>query len=120
MLYICHLALRIFYPMKSAKFFNSRSIHIVEILIVLFIGTVPSIVSAGLSNYEIITFPPIQCALNREARYYEVVVPVVTSIAISEILMLLTLYKIHVVSFVLMYCWAIAMHSYVYIASIAS
>ena len=85
--------------MKSAKLFSSRAIHIAEILIILFVGTVPSVVSAGLSNYEITTFPPIQCALNRVDLYYEVVVPVVTSIAISEILMLLTLYKIHVVSY---------------------
>ena len=98
LLYIGHLALRIFYPMKSTKLFSSSTIHIVEMCTVLFIGTVPSIVSAALSNYEITTFPPVHCALNRADFYYEVVVPVVTSIAVSEVLMLLTLHKIHVVS----------------------
>ena len=64
LLYICHLAIKIFYPLKSAKLFNSdysTAIYIVEIIVIVVIGTTPAIVNAGLSKYEILVFPPSQC-----------------------------------------------------------
>ena len=101
--YICHLALNIVFPLKSAKFHNSdyrRIIIIVELLFILVIGTTPSIVSAGLSYYEIISFPPIQCTSNGVILFYEVIIPIMICITICGILMLLTLYKLHVVSLI--------------------
>ena len=98
LLYICHLALNIFYPLKSAKFFNSRTIYIMELLLVFVIGITPSVVSAALSHYEILFFPPTQCGNNDAIRFYEVVFPIMICITIFGILMLLILYKIHVVS----------------------
>ena len=101
--YICHLALNIFCPLKSAKLHNSdyrRIIIIVELLFILVIGTTPSIVSAGLSYYEILSFPPTQCGSNGAIRFYEVILPIMICIAICGILMLLTLYKIHVVGLI--------------------
>ena len=102
LLYTFHLALKIFYPLKSAKLFNSRyskAVYIIAVLIGFFIATAPPIVSAGLSNYEIVTFPPVQCGnSNRAYFFYASVVPIMTTICASMILMLLTLYKIHVVS----------------------
>ena len=98
LLYICHLAINIFYPLKSAKFFNSRTIYIMELLLVCVIGVTPSVVSAALSHYEILFFPPTQCGNNDAIRFYEVVLPTMICITICGILMLLILYKIHVVS----------------------
>ena len=126
LLYICHLAINIFYPLKSAKFFNSRTIYIMELLLVFVIGTTPSIVSAGLSNYEILLFPPTQCGNNDAIGFYEVILPTMISITICGILMLLILYKIHVVSMhmktsligtiVFIYCiYLNANYSYIYI-----
>ena len=104
LLYICHLTLKVFFPLKSAKLFNSdysRIVYITEILIGTFIATTPSIVNTVLSNYEIIVFPPIQCGnSNRTYFFYTLLVPVITMVSACGILMSLTLYKIHLVSYV--------------------
>ena len=100
LLYICHLALHIFYPLKSTKLFNSdysRIIYIVEFTIIFVIGTTPSVVSAALSRYEISGFPPILCNSNHATRFYELILPITICITFFGILMLSTLYKIHVV-----------------------
>ena len=101
-LYVCHLALRMLFPLKSAKLFNSdysRAIYIVEILTVLLIATIPSIVSAGLSKYKISTFPPTMCRSDGEFHLYDTVIPVMSTSCFTMILMILVLYKIHLVSF---------------------
>ena len=102
LLYICHLTLKIFYPLTSAKLLNShykRVIYIVGILTGIFITIVPSIVNTILSNYEIISFPPVQCGnSNRTNLFYTSVLPTITVVCLCGIMMALTLYKIHVVS----------------------
>ena len=98
LLYISHLALTIFYPLKSIKLFNSKAIYIIELSLVFVTGITPSIVSAALSHYEILFFPPTQCGNNDAIRFYEVILPTMICITICGILMLLILYKIHVVS----------------------
>ena len=104
LLYICHLTLKVFFPLKSAKLFNSdysRIVYITEILIGTFIATTPSIVNTVLSNYEIIVFPPMQCGnSNRTYFFYTLLVPVITMVSACGILLSLTLYKIHLVSYV--------------------
>ena len=100
LLYISHLALNIFYPLKSTKLFNSdysRIIYIVEFTVIFVIGTTPSIVNAALSRYEISAFPPILCSSNPATRFYELILPIMICIAVFGILMLSALYKIHVV-----------------------
>ena len=101
LLYISHLALNIVYPLKSAKYFNSeyiRIIYIVELIFIFVIGTTPSIVSTAFSHYEILFFPPTQCGTTDAIRFYEVILPTMFCVTVCGILMLLTLYKIHVVS----------------------
>ena len=98
LLYIYYLAVKIFYPLKSAKVFNSRTIYIVKLLLIFIIGTTPSIVSAALSHIKILFFPPTQCLSNDAIQFYAVILPVMICTSISGILILLILYKIHVVS----------------------
>ena len=105
LLYIFHLALNLLFPLKSAKFFNSgyrRTIYIAEFLIVFLIGTVPSIVSAGLSRYRISRFPPIYCDGYDDRTYifYSTTVPILTTVCVSLILMILILCKVHNVSLI--------------------
>ena len=106
LLYISHLALKIFYPLKSIQVFNSdhsREVFIAEILIAFFIATAPSIVSIGLSNIGIVTFPPIQCGnSNRTYCFYTAVLPVMIVTCISGSLMILALYKLHMVNTIIM------------------
>ena len=104
LLYVCHLTVKVFFPLKSAKLFNSdysRIVYITEILIGTFIATIPPIVNTVLWNYEIIVFPPMQCGnSNRTYFFYTLLVPVITMVSACGILMSLTLYKIHLVSYV--------------------
>ena len=100
-LYICYLALKIFYPMKSSKLINSdysRTIYIAGFSLIIFIGAAPSVITAAYSNYKIVRFPPTQCGTTGAYRFYELIVPVMIVTALSEISMLWTIYKIHMVS----------------------
>ena len=105
-LYVFQLALRMLFPLKSAKFFNSdysRAIYIAEILVVFFMATIPSIVSAGLSKYKISTFPPTMCRSYGNLYFYETIIPIISTLCFTAILMLLALYKIHLVSSIIYY-----------------
>ena len=97
------MALKILFPLKSVELFDpgySRIVYIAEVLIALCIATAPSIVNVGFSSYGIITYPPIATMwkLHRVYYFYTSVIPIMTVICICGILMLLTLYKIHMVS----------------------
>ena len=102
LLYTCHLSLKIFFPLKSARLFdsdNKRVVYITEILIGIIITTAPSIVNTALYNYEIISFPPVQCGnSNRTYHFYTLILPLMTVVCLCGIMMSLTVYKIHVVS----------------------
>ena len=104
LLYVSHLGLKVFYPLKSAKFFNSdysRIIYITEVLIVFLIGTIPSIILAAVgSNYTVIGFPPTYCAINSTYRIYVTVFPLLITNCTSVILMLLVIYRLHMVSLI--------------------
>ena len=104
LLYIFHLALKLFFPLKSAKLSNSgyaRIVYIAEFMIAFLIGTCPSIIGGAISGYNIKRFPPIYCDGFDDHAYifYSVTIPILTAVCISLILMILILYKVHVVSF---------------------
>jgi len=101
LLYVCHLALKVFYPLKSAKLFKSdysRIIYIAEILTILLIGSIPAIVLAIGSNYRIISFPPIYCGVDSTYRIYVLFIPVLVTNGTMMILMSLVVYSLHIVS----------------------
>ena len=103
-LYTSHLVLKLSHPLKSIKIFNSdysRAIYIVEVLIALFIATAPSVVGAGLSKYRIVSFPPTHCENYGVYCFYSFIFLVISAVCVSVILMLLALYKIHLVSLTL-------------------
>ena len=90
------------FPLKSVKLFDSgysRIVYIAEVFIALLIATAPSIVNLGFSSYGIITYPPILYGNSNVYYFYLSVIPIMTVIAmyICGILMLLTLYKVHMV-----------------------
>ena len=101
LIYIIHLAMRLFYPLKSAKLSNSgysRAIYTGEVLTALFIAAIPPIINAGLSKYRIAIYPPLYCANTDTDNFYLTTLPILISVFISLVLMLLVLYKVHVVS----------------------
>ena len=89
--------------MKSSKLFksdHSRKIFIAEVVIVFFVGSVPSILVATVGpNYEIVTNPPIYCGSDGAVPLLLVsVFPNLIVSFISHSLILLILYKLHIVS----------------------
>ena len=100
-IYILHLAVKLLYPLKSVKLDRSdysRKVHILEILTVFVIGTTPYIVFASTSQYEAVIFPPFYCAYNTIYLFYGTVLPTLIIGCFGLILMLLVLYKLHIVS----------------------
>ena len=105
LLFVCHLALKVFYPLKSAKFIDSnysKKIYIAEVLILFLIGTVPSIVLAAGSNYRLIGFPPIYCGADSAFQFYVIILPVLISNCANMMLMLFVIYRLHMVSLIVL------------------
>ena len=102
LLYTCHLALKLFFPLRSDKLFNSdysRVIYIAECLFVCIIAVIPPVIAATLSKYRTVSFPPTNCVIDETVRIYILIIPTLIAIGISKILMVLVLYKLHTVSF---------------------
>ena len=101
-LYVVHLAIKLFFPIRSSKLFksdHSRKIFIAEVVIVFIVGSVPSILIVTVGpNYEIVTNPPIYCGSDGVPLLLVSVFPNLIVSFISHTLILLILYKLHIVS----------------------
>ena len=101
LLYVFHLALKVFYPLKSAKFLSpgySRKIYITEASVALIV-IAPTIILAFVGpGYAINGFPPIFCAISSDYRVYVIVIPVVVTDTVIVTLMIFVVYRLHVVS----------------------
>ena len=101
LLFILHLGLKLFFPLKAAKLSDSeysRTISIAEILIVFLIGVIPSVVVGVIFSYSINDFPPLFCGTFDSFLFYPTVFPFLITSCIILIVMLLILYRIHTVS----------------------
>ncbi|XP_065890577.1 uncharacterized protein [Dysidea avara] len=99
LVYVFHLSLRLLYPVKSRQLDQSeysRKIHIVEFMCVFIVGTVPYLVLAATSKFQITVFPPLRCGVTAAYNFYGVIVPTIFLGCTSLILMLIVLYKIHI------------------------
>ena len=105
LLYVSHLSLKVFYPLKSVKIFNSeykKPIYISVILFVLLIGIVPSVALATTGpNYRVNEFPPTHCVIGSTYRIYALGLPVFLSTTTMMILMSLIMYRLHTVSLIM-------------------
>ena len=125
-LYVVHLAIKLFFPIKSSKLFksdHSRKIFIAEVVIVFIVGSVPSILIATVGpNYEIVTYPPIYCGNDGVSLLLVLVFPNLIVSFISHTLILLILYKLHIVSLIvyLSICVMYTIRSYVYTVNVCN
>lgn len=100
-LFVFHLALKLLYPLKSSKLDNSdfsKKVHVIEILTVFVSGTTPYIVFASTSKYQYARFPPFYCVYNTTYYFYATVLPALAIGCVGLTLTLLVLYKLHIVS----------------------
>ena len=125
-LYVVHLAIKLFFPIKSSKLFksdHSTKIFIAEVVIVFIVGSVPSILIATVGpNYEIVTYPPIYCGSDGVSLLLVLVFPNLIVSFISHTLILLILYKLHIVSLIvyLSICVMYTIRSYVYTVNVCN
>ncbi|XP_065896988.1 uncharacterized protein [Dysidea avara] len=97
--YVFHLSLRLLYPVKSHQLDQSEysgKIHTVEVMCVFIVGTVPYLVLAATSKFQITVFPPLGCGVSAAYNFYGAIVPTIFLGCTSLILMLIVLYKIHI------------------------
>ena len=90
--------------MKSAKLTDSeysRTIYITEIFIVFLIGVVPTVIVGVIYSYSINTFPPLVCGTFHSFLFYTTAFPVLVTTCISLTVMLLLIYRIHMVGWLL-------------------
>ena len=77
---------------------TSKTVHIIEVSCAVLIGTIPNVVAAATSQFGIISFPPIFAGSSGDFYFYGIILPNLLVIGADLILMLFTLYKIHIVS----------------------
>ena len=63
LLHLGHLLFALTFPFKAKKFMNDygRTTHIVEVIVVIVLGSLPGAVVIGTSKYQIYSFPPEMC-----------------------------------------------------------
>ena len=100
-MYAFHLYMKVAQPEYSVLFdswHRTKKIYYLEVGCVTIIGTLPYIVLASLSKYQIVQYPPLFCALNAKGSFYGIVLPTVLVNCATLIILLLVLYHVHIVS----------------------
>ena len=77
---------------------SSKTVHIIEFSCAVLIGTIPNVVAAATSQFSLTSFPPLFAGSDGLFHFYGIILPNLMVIGVDLILMLCTLYKIHVVS----------------------
>ena len=101
LLYVFHIYLKVArpdYSMMLDSWHRTKKFYYFEIGCVTLIGTVPYIVLASLSEFQIVQFPPLYCALSAVGNFYGIVLPTIVVNCATLIILLLVLYHVHIVS----------------------
>ena len=101
LLYTLHLFLRIASPLRITKLEQTKyakTVHTIEITFVVLLAIVPYIAIALQHKFHIATFPPLYCAAGPRENFYGAIVPTVLASCASLVMMVIILYKIHIVS----------------------
>ena len=100
-LYAFHLFLKVAYPQHAMSLDNlhqRKKIYYFEVGCAFTVGALPYIILVSLSEYRIVNFPPIFCALSPEGNFYGIVFPTLILNCTTLIILLLVLYHVHIVS----------------------
>ena len=98
MYYTYHLVSQPKYSIQLDRLHHTKKFYYFEIGFVLTIGTVPYIVLASFSEFQIGDFPPQFCVLTPAGNFYGIVLPTLIVNCTTVIILLLILYHVHVVS----------------------
>ena len=101
LLYAFHLYMKVAQPEYSMlldSWHRTIKFYYLEVGLVTIIGTVPYIVLAGLSEFDISQFPPQFCGISVVGNFYGFVFPTVIVNCATVIILLLLLRHVHIVS----------------------
>ena len=101
LLYAFHLYMKVAHPdysMLLDSWHRTKKFYYFEIGFFTLIGTLPYLILASLSEFQIVQFPPLFCALSAEGNFYGIVLPTIVINCTTLIILLLVLYHIHMVS----------------------
>ena len=97
-LHLFHLLYSLVFPLKSQHLMRSkqlkRSVHLIEVLIVLICGLLPSAIIIGTSGYHYIGFPPICTNEIPEVLFYTLIFPVSIEATVGLCMLLILLWII--------------------------
>jgi len=94
---------RPFHSRYISVWHNSKAVHIIEFTCAFLLGTAPNVFAAVTSQFQIVNFPPLSAGVANPFYFYGVLLPNIVVTCIALILMLCTLYKIHIVSYIILY-----------------
>ena len=100
-LFTLHLFLRISNPIRMSRFERSKhakKVHIIEVVCVVLLTTVPKFVFAVRQEFRIVTFPPTICGASPTRNFYGNILPTIVVSCATLIMMVIILYNIHIVS----------------------
>ena len=101
LLYAFHLYMKVAHPYYSILFdvwHHTKKFYYFEIGFFTLIGTLPYLILASLSKFQISNFPPRYCTLSAKGNFYGIVFPTIAVNCTTLILLLLVLYHVHMVS----------------------
>ena len=101
LLYAFHLYMKVAHPDYSILFdswHRTKRFYYFEIGFFTLIGTLPYLILASLSEFQIAQSPPVFCALSAEGNFYGIVFPTIVINCTTLIILLLVLYHVHMVS----------------------
>ena len=101
LLYAFHLYMKVAHPDYSMLFdswHRTKKLYYFEVGFFTIIGTLPYVILAGLSEFQIVHFPPLFCALSAKIISYVIIFPTIVVNCTTVIILLLVLYHVHIVS----------------------
>ena len=100
--HLAHLLHSLISPMRSQNLMKSkrfrRIVHLVEVLIILVCGLLPSIVIVSTSGYQFVGFPPVCNSKIPDVFFYTLIFPISIEATIGLCMLLVSLWLLHKVT----------------------
>ena len=93
--HLFHLLHSLMYPFKAQKLMKSpqlkRYIHIIEVIVTLACGLIPSVIVIGTSGYQHFAFPPVCTNEVPEVLFYTFIFPISIGATVGLCMLLLSI-----------------------------
>ena len=100
--HLFHLLHTLVSPLKAQNLLKSqrfrRSVHLIEVLVVLVCGLLPSVIIVSTSGYQYSGFPPICTHATPEVLFYTLIFPISIEATIGLCMLLISLWLLRKVT----------------------